>query len=530
MKRRALLKSTLIVGIGTAASRALGFVREMLMAWLFGTSLAKSAFDVAFRIPNLFRRLLGEGALSAAFVPVLTEVLQREGPEAAGRLVARVATLLAATLGVVVGLGMLLIWGMEQTLPLGPRAAAVLPLLRIMLPYTLFICLAALAMGVLHTRGYFAVPALAPVVLNLVWTAALLWVCPRLGNTPDEQILALAWCIVLAGALQLFAQVPMLRRCGIRLRWSADWRHAHVRRILMLMAPAALGLGVYQLNTVIDGVLALFVGAWAPAALTYAERLIYLPLGVIATALGTVLLPAFSRQAAEANPAALTATLRFSLCAVLLVMTPAAAGLAALAEPIVRLSFLWKDGLFDAESTLQTTRAVVAFAPGLIVFSLYKVLVPAFYALQDVRYPVRIGLWAVGLNLALNLTFIATWPRPWAHAGLAFATVLSSGFNCVLLARGLQRRLGDPGWAAVARSGRRALAGAVLMGALVWWGQRLVETACLARGWADKPAQVASVGAAIAAGLAVYGLWLALVSREDLHQLWQARRRRGRPA
>ncbi|MCE9616410.1 MAG: murein biosynthesis integral membrane protein MurJ [Lentisphaerae bacterium] len=526
MKPSVLLRSTAIVGAGTALSRLLGFVREMLMAWLFGTSLAKSAFDVAFRIPNLFRRLFGEGALSAAFIPVFTETLKRDGKEEAGLLVSRVASLLAAVLSVIVGVSILVIWGVEQVVPLGERSAAVLPLLRIMLPYTLFICLAALSMGVLNSLGYFAVPALAPVILNLVWTGALIWICPRLGGTPAEQITWLAWSILLAGALQLLAQIPVLRRCGIAVRPHLHWKDVRVQRVLLLMGPAALGLGVYQVNTVIDGVLALFVGSWAPAALTYAERLIYLPLGIIATALGTVLLPAFSQHAAADRHDQIGVTLRHSLRGILLAMTPAAVGLLVLVNPIVRLSYVWGGGKFDALSTLQTSRAVAFYCPGLIVFSIYKVMVPAFYALKDTRNPVRVGLWAVLVNFCLNILFILTWPEGYQHAGLAFATVLASVFNCIVLGRMLQHRIGDPGWRRIGRTGVRALAGSSLMGAAAWYCQRIVEAHLVARGLVDKLSQTISVGVAIALAMAVYLAWLAVTGRADLAMLLQARRRR----
>lgn len=523
MKRPAnLLRSTAIVGAGTAASRLLGFVREVLMAWLFGTSLAKSAFDVAFRIPNLFRRLLGEGALSAAFVPVFAESLKRDGPEEAGRLVGRIAGMLAAVLSVLVGLGILGIYAVEQWVPLGPRSAAVLPLLRIMLPYALFICLAALSMGVLNTFGYFAIPALAPVLLNLVWTGALVWVCPRLGGTPEEQIAVLSWCITIAGALQLVAQLPMLRRCGVEVRLRLDWRDAKVKRVLLLMGPAALGLGVYQVNAVIDGVLALFVGGWAPAALTYAERLIYLPLGIIATALGTVLLPTFSHQAADERHEHMRETLALSLRGLLLAMTPAAVGLLVLVVPIVQLTYVWGGGKFDARSTIQTARALAFYSPGLVVFSLYKVIVPVFYALKDTRRPVQVGLWAVALNLVLNLLFIVTWPEGYRHAGLAFATVLASLFNAGVLAWMLHRRIGDPGWRRIAWSGVQALAGSAVLGVVAWSVHRVVAGALDHSGLNPKLAQTGSVGAAILCGLAAYGLWLAGPARRE----WQDLRRR----
>jgi len=515
---RGLLRSVAVVGTGTALSRVLGFVREILMAVFFGTHLAKSAFDVAFMIPNLFRRLFGEGALSAAFVPVFTETLEREGREEANRLVARVGTMLGVALAAIVLGGVLLVLAAEQSLSLGPKSSAVLPLLRTMLPYMFFICLVALAMGTLNAFGHFAVPAYTPVLLNVVWIGTLVWVCPRFGRSPGEQIQGLALGILAGGAIQLLAQIPALLRYGVRPGISFAWADAKVKRILVLMGPAALGMGIHQVNTVIDRLLALWVADWAPAALTYAERLIYLPLGVFATAMGTVLLPTFSRQATREEQGAMRETLGTSLRQVSLLMIPAAVGLIVLARPIVELAFAWQGGRFDGQSSLQTARAVAFYGPGLLVFSIYKVLVPAFYGLKDTRTPVKVGAWVVALNLGLNVLFILTWPAGFKHAGLAFATVLASAVNCVALAVLLQRRVGSPGWGRIATTVVKALVGAVLMGLLASGCHTMMVSALTGGALNAKFREVLAVGVAIVAGMAVYARWVAVVCRNELKE------------
>ncbi len=511
-----VLKSTAVVGLGTGLSRLLGLVREILMAVVFGTSLAKSAFDVAFRIPNLFRRLFGEGALSAVFVPVFTEVREREGTERANVLFGHVGTLLASALFIIVGLGILILLAIENLWELGPKAAAVVPLLRIMLPYVFFLCLVGLCMGTLNSLGHFALPAMTPILLNLVWIASLLWICPRFGTTPDEQIYGLALGILAAGAIQLLVQFPVLTKMGIRPRLSFGLSDEKVKRMLILMGPAALGVGVHQVNVVIDGILALWVGPWAPAALTYAERMIYLPLGIIATALGTVLLPTFSKQAASVDMEGMMRTLNASMRNILLIMVPAAMGLIVLARPIVQLVFTWEGGMFDASSELYTARAMAFYGAGLVVFSLYKVMVPAFYAMQDMRTPVRVGLWAVGLNFVLNITFILTWPAGFKHAGLALATVIASGVNCFVLGVLLHRRHGGLDWSGIGRALLCAAFGSLGMSAIVRASHFIFRDACSSVSLHEKWVQLISVGGAILVGMVVYALWIVVFPKAGL--------------
>jgi putative peptidoglycan lipid II flippase len=504
------------VGFFTGMSRILGFVREMVMADFFGTSLAKSAFDIAFRIPNLFRNLFGEGALSAAFVPIFSETLAKEGRDKANRLAGRVLTMLAFFLILITAAGIMIITISMQYTTEGTRLAAVLPLLRIMLPYMVFICLVALGMGILNAVGNFAVSAATPLLLNAVWIAAVYLLCPRMGDTLPERIYGVAWAILLAGVLQMAMQIPALLRLRVMPRPSFAWKDKRIREILLLFGPVALGLGVHQVNVVIDTFLALWVGSWAPAALTYAERLVYLPLGIFATALGTVLLPAFSRLAAGNQADAIPQTLARSLRGLMLVMIPAAAGLMILADPIVQLAY--QSGEFDEQSRILTARALIAYAPGLAVFSLYKMLVPAFYAIKDTRTPVRVGLVAVGLNVVLNVLLVITLPTYYKHAGLAIATVIASGVNSALLAVVLTRRIGSPGWLGLGGSLLKVLGCSLLMAGsihlLLGW---LEPLPCFSG--ATKAGQGVRLAAAILVGGSVYAASGLLFCRREFRLL-----------
>jgi len=490
MEKRRILKSAGTVGAFTALSRLLGLARDVLMAGFFGTSLVMDAFVVAFTVPNLFRRLFGEGALSSAFVPVLVETRKKEGDRAAWDLVNRVLVLLAAVLTLIT-LAVILA---AVFIPAGSaKVAAVLDLLQIMMPYMIFICLAAVSMGILNSFHHFAVSAFAPTILNILWIGTVLLVVPNIGNSPEQKIRAVAWAVLLAGFLQWVVQWPMLFRLGWRFSRVQAQPAAKVWKIMRLMGPAALGMAVLQLNVVIDRTLALWVGGGAPSALFFSERLIYFPLGIIATALGTVLLPTFSGQADD--PEQMSETISDSLRHLLFVMIPAAVGLLLLATPVVQMIFEWKE--FGAGSTWMTAIALQCYAPGLVVFSLAKVFVPAFYGMQDTKTPVKIGMIAVGLNLALNVTFVLTLPQEIKHAGLAFATVLSSVFNMGCLAVILHNRLGGIRWKTVAATAARSFGAAALMASAVLFVYGMFPMV-------GKVGQIVAVLGSIAMGGAVY--------------------------
>ncbi len=528
MDQRRVIRSAMLVGSFTSLSRVLGMVRDLLTAGVFGTSLAMSAFVVAFRIPNLFRRLFGEGALSSAFVPVFMETREKEGEAAAHALASRVLSLAAVGLFVIVAAGILLAGWFKAGVEPGTQRALIYPLTQIMLPYMFLICLVALCAAMLNAYHHFTMPALSPSMMNVVWIISLLVLSPLMGDTLEEKIFGLAWGVLISGVIQLAMQLPVLRRQGFRFRFTTDWNDARLRRVFLLMGPATLGLAVTQINVMVNSLLAAWIGPWAPAALFYSERLIYLPQGILATAMSTVLLPVFAGHAAAKRHDDILSTLNNSLRMLLFVMIPASIGLLALARPIVQMLFEW--GQFDATSTDLTTIALQCYAPGLLVFGLAKVFVPAFYAHQDTRTPVLIGIGCVLLNLALNIIFILTLPLHLKHAGLAASTVIAEAFNGFTLAWFVHRRLGSPGWGRMIRSALKVLAAALLMGVAVYLVQPRLAGIVTASGAPVKLAQVISVLAAIGAGMVVYLIATRLLRCEEFGEALVALRRRKKKA
>ncbi len=524
--KRSLLLDTMVVGLCTLASRVLGFAREIFMAYMFGTTLWQSAFSVAFTIPNTFRRIFGEGALASAFVPVFTETMEREGETAAWSLAGKTLNLLMLTLAVVVAVGLAVIRvGESWTVP-GSQAHTVWSLLRIMFPYLFFICVAALCMAMLNSQRRFLLPALAAPLLNVVWILAMLAVIFWGRPDPGWRIRVIAGAVLGAGFLQAAFQFPVLWRQGFRGANSLGLDDPRIRRVLILMGPAALGMGVSQVNIGIDRMLAFFAGEWAPAALSFAERLVYLPLGLFATAMGTVLLPTLSRSAARRGNAVMAKTVETSLVHLMMVMAPAAFGLFLLADPLVTLAY--QRGRFDAHSTMLTARALRFYAPGLVTFSLYKVFVPAFYALKDTRTPVKTGLMAVGINLVLNLLFVFTWPVYYRHGGLALASVLAAACNGMALAVLLRRRLGCFRDGVVRHACSRILLCASVMGAVVWSATR--GAGYLATEWGFGPAGQAIAGllAGLVAGLVGYAIPIRLAMPSEWRAVVNAILQRGR--
>ncbi len=524
MKDGKVIRSAGVVGSFTLLSRGLGMARDIIIAYHFGTSLLASAFFVAFTIPNLFRRLFGEGALSAAFIPILIETRTQEGDKAAWKLASRVVTMTAALLTAIAILGVLLFSVGLRCPGVSEKWLTTFALSRVMFPYVLFICLAALSMAVLNSYKHFSSSAFAPCLLNLILIVAMLVVFPLVGNDPSNRAMVLAWAVLIAGIAQVGIQLPALKRFGCPFRFSSHWNDPRVKQMLMLMGPAALGMAVTQFNVLIDRTLALWIGAWAPAALFYSERLIYLPLGVIASAMATVLLPTFSTHAAEKNTEAMRETITHSIRHLAFIMLPAALGLLVLAPAIFQALMEW-GGSFNAESSLLSTRALRFYAPGLVVFSAAKVFVPAFYAMKDTKTPVRIGIYTVGLNLILNIVFILTLPTYWKHAGMAFSTVIAEAVGMVALGILLTRRMGNLHWLEILRSFLRCLFCALAM-AVVAWLAMYAWKPLLDGLLPSKIAQIASVILAMGVGAALYFGLTFLLRAPELREIKSAIRRK----
>ncbi|MDP1707750.1 MAG: murein biosynthesis integral membrane protein MurJ [Gammaproteobacteria bacterium] len=460
-----LLKSTATVGAVTLISRVLGFVRDMVIARLFGAGSGADAFFVAFRIPNFWRRLFAEGSFSQAFVPILTEYkTQRSHAE-----VQELADRVTGTLGVVL-FGMTLIGVVAAPLVVmlfapgfldePERYGMTVEMLRITFPYLLFVSLAALASGVLNTYGRFGVPAFTPVFLNLAMIAAAIWLAPHL----ERPITALAWGVFLGGLVQLGFQLPYLKKLRLlpRPRWG--WKDSGVRRIVKLMIPALFGVSVTQINLLFDTLIASFLVAGSVSWLYYADRLVEFPLGVFGIALATVILPALSQKHTEASASEFSRTLDWALRWVVLIGAPATVGLLLLASPL--LTTLFHYGAFSAHDVAMSARSLMAFSIGLTGYIFIKILAPAFYARQDMRTPVRIGVIAMLSNMVLNVILVF----PLQHAGLALATALAAFINAGLLYRALRRESvyqPQPGWVKFLL---RVLAANAVMALLLWFG------------------------------------------------------------
>jgi len=517
LKEGTVIRSAGVVGSFTLLSRGLGMLRDIMIAYFFGTSMLASAFFVAFTIPNLFRRLFGEGALSAAFIPVFIETRTREGNNAAWDMAAKVLTMTVALLTSICILGVLL-FSVGMRLPgISEKWLITFELARIMFPYVVLICSAALSMAVLNSFRHFATSAFAPSLLNLILIVFMLTIFPLIGQEPYSRALVLAWAVVLAGAAQLFIQFPALKRFGCPFKFSSQWNDPRVRRMLLLMGPAALGMAVTQFNVLIDRLLAMWIGEWAPAALFYSERMVYFPLGIIATALGTVLLPTFSSHAAMDDHETMSRTISDSMRQLAFVMVPASLGLLVLAPQILGAIFEW-NGNFDAQSTLLSTRALVFYAPGLMVFSAAKVFVPAFYAMQDTRTPVRIGIYTVLLNVAMNILFILTLPTFWKHAGMALSTVLAEAAGMTALGIILSKRVRNIAWREILRSFIRSLVCALIMAAGVWFAASALPR-LIGQGLSAKLTQLITVTLAISIGGMIYLAACFLARARELREL-----------
>ncbi len=525
MDKKKIIRSAGVVGFFILLSRVFGLVREMAMAAFFGSSLAMDAFVVAFRIPNLFRSLFGEGALSAAFVPVFTETLEKQGREKVWPFAANMFSFLSLTLAALVATGILLASLALVIMPLSPRIVLILDLLRIMLPYMFFICLTAFFSAILNSLRRFMLPAATPVAMNIIMIAVLFLVCPFLPASGDWRIKAVAWSVVAAGIIQVIMQLPQLAQYGFRVRLSMDWRDQRVRRVLQLMGTTIIGVGVTQVNVQLNSIVAVLIGPGSPSYLYYAERLIYLPLGIFATALGTILLPTFSGHMTQGRTDLIRDTLNHSLRQLMFIMLPVAVGMFVLAKPIVRL--VYERGAFSAFSTDMTTLAVQCYAPGLVVFSLLKVLIPVFYAQQDMKTPMKIGLACTALNVALML--ILMWPMK--HAGIALATVLSSGVQVVIMGVLVHRRLGSPGWRNIFSAvGRMAVAAAVMALAALWVYHGLQPDSPQIWAWLSAQhgllRQLVPLGLSVAAAVLVYGAAAAACQCSELGEFWAALRHR----
>jgi putative peptidoglycan lipid II flippase len=486
----------------TLVSRVLGFARDFFIARTFGAGVATDAFFVAFRLPNLLRRLFAEGAFSQAFVPVLAEQKNKTSAEEIRGVIDRTATILFLAL-MVTALGGIAVAPIVVYIS-APGFAAdpakfdlTVMMLRITFPYIVFISLVALAAGILNTWSRFSVPAFTPTLLNVAFIVGALFFAEHF-NPP---VLVLAWAVFVGGVLQLAFQVPFLARLGLLPRWHLDFKHPAVRRILTLMAPAAFGVSISQISLLINTIFASFLVTGSVSWLYYADRLMEFPSGMLGVALGTIILPSLAKYHADANHAEYSRLLDWGLRVTVVLAVPSAVALAVLALPLITSLFHY--GRFSDEDAWMTRQALMAYSVGLVGIILVKILAPGFYARQNITTPVKIGIFTLVMTQLMNLAFIG----PLQHAGLALAIGLGACLNAALLYRGLRAKgiyTPQPGWVGFTLKVAAAvsLMAVVLffaMGKASWW---------LAASWQMK---LPAVFALVMVGMLVYGAVLGLL-------------------
>jgi len=435
-KDHGLLRSSGVVSFFTMLSRFFGLARDVVFARIIGAEALADVFFVAFKIPNFFRRLFAEGAFAQAFVPVLGEYRQQGSRAAVRELVSRVSGSLGITLILITAIVVIAsplfaaLFAPKWYFDNPYKYAATAEMLRITFPYLLFISMTGVAGAVLNSYDRFAVPAFTPLLLNVCLIAAALLGAPLF----EQPAYALAWGVLIAGLVQFVFQLPFLRSIHMLPTPVIDWKHSGVRKVLALMAPAIFGVSVSQINLMLDTVLATFLPTGSVSWLYYSDRLSELPLGVFGIAVATVILPNLSRHHAGQSKQAFSQTLDWALKMILVIALPAAAALILLAEPILVTLFYYGEVMTARDMTMATL-SLKAYAAGLVAFMLIKVLAPGFFARQDMRTPVRIGIIAMVANMILNLVLVIPLHSFWqvGHLGLAAATSLSALINAVLL-------------------------------------------------------------------------------------------------
>jgi putative peptidoglycan lipid II flippase len=460
-------KAAGVVGMATLASRIMGYLRDMVMSWSFGTSAAADAFYVAYRIPNLLRELLAEGSMSAAFIPVFTETLTKESKEGARQLANAVFARLLVILVIVTGIGIIFApyivkaiawgWKVENQREKFLLAAS---LTRMMFPYLLFIGMAALAMGMLNSLRAFLTPALSPVMLNVMTISGVFFLAPQM----PQPIMGAAIGVVLGGLFQFLIQVPALQRQGMMLRPRFTPSHPGVKQVGKLALPVFFSSSVSQINNFLGTIFASFLATGSITYLFYGMRFIHFPLGIFGVAIATAVLPTLSTQATKQDMESFRDTLSLGIRLVFFIMFPAMAGLITLRVPIINL--LLEHGEFNRISTTGTAVALLYYAVGLWAFAGVRVVSQAFYSLQDTKTPVRIALLTLAANIVLSIILIQT---PLQHGGLALANSLTAALNIALLTKRLRKKIGRMDGRRIALSLMKIVPASIVMGLIGWW-------------------------------------------------------------
>lgn len=520
-----LAKSAGTVGLAVMTSRLLGVVRDQVMAGLFGTGMAQDAFNIASRIPNLVRDLFAEGAMSAAFVPTFTRHLQLHGKEAAWRLGNLVLNALIVITAVLVVAGMFLAEPILLLLPedfAGPdgaqRLSLTVSLARVIMPFLTLVAVAVALGGMLNALRRFFIPALSPAVFNVGVLFSAVAIVPFCGDLGWHPIFGIAVGTLIGGLGQILIQIPLLHREGFRYKPILSFRDPGMREILLLMGPGTLGLAAAQVNLLVNTYLAYGEGEGAVSALSFAFRLMYLPIGLFGVSVATATLPEVARHAATGAIGEMRRTLSSSLRMMLMLSVPATIGLMALSSPIVE--FLFERGAFDSASTRATALALLCYAPGLIGYSAVKIASPTFYAMHDARTPVLVSLATIVINVVLNVTLV----RVMSFQGLALGTAIAALFNAGMLLFLLSRRTGGLEGSRVLQAFVKILVASIAMGAAArvtetWLAASLPDMASwvswMYADWGPAAARTLRagirVGGAIGVGMLVLGAMSSLL-------------------
>ncbi len=514
-------KAAGVVGLATLASRLMGYMRDVVMSWAFGTGLAADAFYVAYRIPNLLRELLAEGSMSAAFIPVFSETLAKESKESARHLANAVFARLLVILVIITGLGILfapyvvkvVAWGWAYNAEHAKYVLGV-TLTRMMFPYLLFIGLAALAMGMLNSLRSFLMPALSPVMLNIMVITAVVLSMRYLS----EPIMGVAAGVVLGGVCQFLVQIPGLRKQGMMIRPQFTPTHPGVRKVGALAVPIFISSSVSQINIFMGTIFASFLATGSITYLFYGMRFIHFPLGIFGIAIATAVLPTMATQAARNEIEDFRDTLSLGLRLVFFIMFPAMAGLITLRVPIVNL--LLEHGQFDRISTQGTAIAILYYAVGLWSFAGVRIVAQAFYALQDTKTPVKVAVVCLIANILMSAAFIV-W-TPLNHGGLALANSLASALNIGLLTVQLRKKIGRMDGGRILKSMIKIVIASVAMAAVGWWVSK--NPVWLLTGNTLYKAELLAGGMFASALFYIVAMWI--MRSEELQFLWGMARRR----
>ncbi len=508
-ENKKITKAASTIGMGTLLSRIFGFLRDMVIAHFFGAGMAADAFFVAFRIPNLWRRLVGEGSMTISFIPVYTEYLHQRSEEEAKRVVNIAFTLMGLVLMGITVFGILFSPIIIQIIAPGfvhvpEKFQLTVSLNRIIFPYLFFMGLFALCMGVLNSHRHFFAPAIAPIFLNISIILSVLF----FYHSFRPPVMTLAVGVLAGGVIQLLFQIPFLWEKGIRFRFHFHFGHPAIKRIGTLMVPGLIGTAVYQLNVFVDTIFASFLPLGSVSYLFFADRLLEFPLGIFAIAIGMASLPSLSGLASQGRMEEFQNALFFAFRLTAFVSIPAMVGLIALKTPIINL--LFQRGLFDYNATAMTAQALLCYSVGLWAIAGVRTLVPAFYALQDTWTPLKIALVCLCANVVFNTIFI--FFTPLKHAGLALATSLSSILNLILLSRKLHLKMGEVEMAKGVKALVRILISSLPMGIVAYLICSLGDWS-ITGGTLEK---VLLLFTGIVAGLAIYLLSSYWMKNEEM--------------